>query len=128
MRRRHVKLLPLLGLVLAAISLSVAASRPAAREIVLVARGMAFYLPEDPATPNPALTVAPGETVRLTLINRDPGMRHDWAVETLGLATRMLPGDGASDTVAFEAPTRTGRHDYVCSTHSQLMRGSLEVR
>lgn len=127
MSHRYLKLL-LLVLALGGISLAFAASRPVGREIVLVARDMAFYLPGDPATPNPILPMAPGEAIRLTLVNEDPGVRHDWAVEALGLATPLLAGDGASHTLAFDAPRRRGSHEYVCSTHSVMMKGRLEVR
>jgi plastocyanin len=104
-----------------------AASKPAAREIVLISRDIAFFLPGDP-TPNPTLHVAPGESVRLRLINEDRGMRHDWAAGSLGVATRLLDGDGSADTVEFTAPQERGSHRYVCSTHAALMSGQLEVR
>jgi FtsP/CotA-like multicopper oxidase with cupredoxin domain len=47
--------------------LAVAVTRPA-REITLVARGMAFYL-ENGDLPNPTITVKPGERVRIMLRN-----------------------------------------------------------
>ncbi len=124
------RFLQLLVLVLAAGALSfavAAVSKPAAREIVLVTRDMAFYLPDDP-TPNPTLVVAPGETIRLELINRDHGMLHDWGVAAWRTATELIPGDGSSDSVVFTAPSEPGEHEYVCSTHAILMRGVLAVR
>lgn len=47
---------------LAAAGVSATVWRPAreAREIRLVARGMAFYLESDPSTPNPTLVVKAG--------------------------------------------------------------------
>lgn len=114
--------------ILGALAFAVAAlSKPEPREIVLTARDVAFFLPGDP-TPNPTLVVAPGETVRLRLVNQDRGMRHDWAAGSLGVATRLLAGDGGSDSVVFTAPRERGSHRYVCSTHAQLMSGRLEVR
>ena len=104
-----------------------ATSKPAPREIALVARDMAFYLPDDP-TPNPTLVVAPGESVRVTLVNEDRGMLHDWAVAAWRASTGLIPGDGSRVSVVFRAPDEPGEHEYVCSTHAMLMRGRLEVR
>ena len=96
------------------------------REIRLVARDMAFYLPGG-ATPNPALHVAPGERVRLVVENRDPGMRHDLALPSLDRATAVV-GAGREAGVVLQAPERTGEHEYLCSLHPVLMRGVLRVR
>ena len=104
-----------------------AASKPAPREIVMVAREVAFFLPGDP-TPNPTLVVAPGESVRLRLVNEDRGVEHDWAAGSLGVATRLLAGDGSADVVVFTAPHERGSHRYVCSSHAAMMSGRLEVR
>ena len=122
-------LLALIGLALVgALSFAVsAASKPPPREIVLVARDVAFYLPGE-STPNPTLRVAPGESIRLRLVNEDRGTRHDWVAGTLGAATRLLGGDGDSDAVVFTAPSERGSHRYVCSTHAVMMSGQLEVR
>jgi plastocyanin len=98
-----------------------------AREVTLHARGMAFYLPGSDA-PNPTLRVTAGESVRLTVINDDPGVRHDLAVESLGLTMAPLattPGSRSSATL--DAPSRPGRYPYVCTFHAQMMRGVLEV-
>jgi hypothetical protein len=114
-----------------AIAGSTAALRPAPREIVLVAQDMAFFL-DGPAggarTPNPTLTLERGEIVRLTLINRDAGMDHDWAARGLDVATRLVRGDGSVTSALIEAPAEPGRHEYVCSVHDKMMRGVLEVR
>lgn len=96
------------------------------REIRLVTRGMAYYLPGE-ETPNPTLHVAPGDRVRLVLENRDPGMRHDLALPGLDRATPVLE-TGRTASVVFRAPGRTGTYEYVCSLHPVLMRGALEVR
>jgi plastocyanin len=96
------------------------------REIVLEARGMAFYLPGDP-TANPTLRFAAGERVRLTLVNRDPGMEHDLALAGLGVATPVLGGEGARHSLVLRLPATRGEHDYVCTLHPLLMRGRLVV-
>lgn len=103
---------------------------PEPREVRLVARDMAFYLPGD-TTPNPTLRFAPGERVRVVLVNEEPGMAHDVVASGLGLATPLVQGraDGgeiASDVV--RAPERPGTHEYVCSLHPILMRGVIEIR
>lgn len=113
-------------LALAGIALSVLASRPAPREIVVVAKDMAFYLADD-STPNPTIRLLPDERVRLRLINQDRGIDHDWIVRSMNLATRILPGDGSSQQILITAPSDPGRHDYACSTHDRMMRGTLEV-
>lgn len=103
------------------------------REVRLVARDMAYYLPGG-TTPNPTLRFAPGERVRVVLVNEDPGMAHDVLAPGLGLATPLVlgrpPGQGrgpvATDVV--RAPDRPGTHEYVCSLHPVLMRGLIEVR
>jgi plastocyanin len=117
---------------LGALALSgTASSKTAPREIVLVAQDMAFYL--DGASgaeriANPTLTLGRGETVRLVLVNRDPGMEHDWASRGLDAGTSVVPGDGSVASVSIEAPATPGRHEYVCSLHARMMRGVIEVR
>lgn len=96
------------------------------REIRLVARDMAFYLPGG-ETPNPALRVAPGERVRLVVENRDLGMRHDLALPALDRTTAVVVA-GREAEVVIRAPERPGDHEYVCSLHPVLMRGVLRVR
>lgn len=108
-----------------------ASSETVPREIVLVADDMAFYL--DGATgaeriANPTLTLGRGETVRLVLVNRDPGMDHDWGSRGLDAGTSVIPGDGGTTSVRIEAPAEPGRHEYVCSLHARMMRGVIEVR
>jgi len=126
-KRRFIQLLGVAVVVGAFAFAMAAASRTTPREIVLVAKDVSFYLPGD-STPNPTLAVAAGETVRLTLINEDQGMLHDWAVDAWREATRLIPGDGSADSIVFTAPTEAGETEYVCSTHAVLMRGTIRVR
>lgn len=124
-------LLPLLGLALACgVGIGGMSARTGGRgeprTIHLTARGMAFYLDGNPA-PNPTLVLRRGEEVRLTLTNQDPGMKHDFAVESLDLATDPLLRAGTTTTLVFEAPGRPGESEYVCTFHDVKMRGILKV-
>jgi plastocyanin len=98
---------------------------PAPREIVVVARGMTFYLDGD-ATPNPTIKVAPGELVRLTLRNAEAGVSHNFVVRSLGVASTVLDGIG-STSFTLKAPDQPGEHPYICTPHSAMMSGILEV-
>lgn len=108
-------------------------AEPEPREVRLVARDMAYYLPGG-TTPNPTLSFAPGERVRVVLVNEDLGLAHDVVAPGLGLATPLVlgrptgQGRGAVATDVVRAPDRPGTHEYVCSLHPVLMRGLIEVR
>ena len=102
-----------------------ASTRPAVRDITLVVRGMAFYL-DGGSEPNPTIQVRTGETVQLTLLNRDPGLKHNLTIEALGLDMPHLETD-ASMKVRLRAPSRPGRLPYVCAPHSEMMHGVIEV-
>jgi plastocyanin len=130
---RRVSLIATAGLLAGLLGGGIAMSRatapapPAAgREIVLVARDMAYYLPGDPR-PNPTLEVARGETVRVVLRNQDPGMEHDFAVPALGAASAPIDGRG-STALTLRAPAARGEHEYLCTLHAVVMRGVLSVR
>lgn len=117
--------------VMAAVAITAAtyvadASQPI-NEYTLVARDMAFYLP-GASVPNPQLVVPAEERVRLTMVNRDAGIDHDVAVESLGVASGAVHGDGSSTTLEFRAPREPGEHQYVCRLHGRMMRGKLVVR
>ena len=101
-------------------------ARPEAREVRLVARDMAFYLPGDD-TPNPTLRLAAGERVRIVLENADPGMMHDLVAAGLGVATPLVERGGSAG-VELRLPGTPGTHEYLCSLHPVLMRGLVEVR
>jgi|SRR5918999_1299042 hypothetical protein len=114
-----------------AIALAVRATGgPEPREVTLLARGMTFYLPDDP-TPNPRLIVGRGEEVRFLLRNEDRGMPHDLEVPEDGgerKATREVRGVGDTASLTFRAPEAPGEYEYLCTLHARMMRGVLEVR
>lgn len=103
-----------------------ALSRPAPREITLVTRGMEFYL-ENGDLPNPAISLRPGERVRIVLRNEDRGLRHDFAFPSVDAALDPVTWN-QSDSVVFEAPDRPGTYDYWCRPHMTMMRGTIIVR
>lgn len=112
------------------IALSVrAAVRPEPRELTLIARDMAFYLPGDP-TPNPRLIAERGEELRITLRNEDQGRAHDLAVPGRygAKSTPLLRRAGESADLTLRVPDEAGEYPYLCNLHSQMMRGVLEVR
>ena len=102
-----------------------AVSRTPAREVMVVVRGMAFYLEGDP-TPNPTIRVKAGERVRIVLRNEDRGFVHDFAVPA---------ADGAVDQVRWsetnvatiEMPAAPGTYKYFCRPHQLMMSGTLIV-
>jgi plastocyanin len=102
-----------------------ASARGASREIVLVARQMAFYV-EGGGEPNPTLVVRPGEEVRIVLKNQEPGVFHDLKVGGVNVSVEPIRA-GATATLTFRAPDRPGRYEYVCRPHAQMMTGVLLV-
>ena len=97
----------------------------APREIVLVARGMAFYV-DGQRAPNPVLTMTAGETVRIVVRNEDVGIAHNFEIPTWDEATPIVYGD-ATAMVQIKVPSRPGRHDYVCRPHAAMMNGVVDV-
>lgn len=97
-----------------------------AREIRLVARGMAFYLESDPATPNPTLVVKTGERVRIVLTNQERGFTHDVAVPAMQAGIDGLDWNEAGSMV-LGVPLAPGDYEYVCRPHAAMMRGTLRV-
>ena len=96
-----------------------------AREVVLVARGMAFEAPGQEGA-SPTLRLKAGERIRLVLENRDPGMKHDVVAPGLGLRTATVEF-GATDRLLVTVPRTPGTYDYFCSYHGRLMRGRMVV-
>lgn len=119
-------ILLLVGLAATALSISTRSGDGEIREIVLVARDMAFYRPGD-GVPNPTLRVAPDRSVRLTLINGDPGVIHDLVVESLGWTLGRVREKGSSVSAVLRTPSTPGAHEYACSLHPVTMRGSIEI-
>jgi hypothetical protein len=110
---------------LAALMPVVANPRTGPREIVLVARDMAFYL-EGSQTPNPTIVVKRSEEVRVIVRNQDPGITHALAIGSLRASiSRIEPG--TTQGVQFRAPRKTGRYDYVCPPHALMMKGVILV-
>ena len=98
----------------------------APREVVLVARDMAFTAPGEAPGPNPTLRLRAGERIRLVLENRDPGMKHDLVVTGLGVRMAVLDY-GAVDRRVIMVPRTPGDYEYVCSFHARLMRGRIVI-
>lgn len=99
--------------------------KTAPREIVLVAKNMAFYL-DGNSTPNPAIRVKRGEEIVITVRNEDQGMTHDLSIAAWDASTRALNGV-SSDRLSLTVPSKAGTVDYVCRPHSTMMRGNLVV-
>lgn len=80
---------------------------------------------------NPDLTVHPGDTVRITVINAD-GMSHDLVIPDLDVASATMQSRGSSVEVEFSIKdSQSGTYAYFCSIagHRQAgMEGSLIVR
>jgi len=112
-----------LGGILALLPLGARSLEP--REVIVVARQMSFYV-GDGSTANPIIQVAPGERIRITLINADPGFDHDFAVAAWDVRTPVLHGEGRTSLV-FQAPDTPGTVTYVCSVHDSMMKGIIEV-
>lgn len=113
-------------LVAAMIPVLSTSAAPEPREIRLVARGVQFYLEQDPRTPNPTIDVRAGETVTITLRNEERGITHDLAVSALAVGLAPLKW-GESASVTFTAPEEPGSYEYVCRPHRAMMRGVVRV-
>jgi plastocyanin len=95
------------------------------REIVILARQMSFYF-EGGTAGNPTIRVSPGERIRVTLVNGDAGIDHDFAVPAWSVATAVRQGVGKA-SVVFQAPGKPGKTAYVCTLHDSMMTGTIEV-
>ncbi len=88
------------------------------------------------ASPGPALVVAPGDTVTVTL-NSGDSVTHNWGVDYNGNGT-CDPGEPCSGsfggtfpsptTFTFTATSTTGNHTYFCFIHHAPMLGTFVVR
>jgi plastocyanin len=101
------------------------AERANPRDIVMVARDMAFF-EAGSATRNPSIRVRSGEHIALTFRNEEPGITHDFAITEWSLATRPVLG-GEVDRIVFTVPDATTGVEYVCRPHSATMRGAIVV-
>ena len=98
-----------------------------AREITVVARGMAFYLEGNPI-PNPLLEFEPAERIAITFINQERGIQHDLRFPALNLGTGLLDGGGSSERLIFRVPAERGDSRYTCSIHAIMMNGRVSIR
>ena len=94
------------------------------RDIYLVARDMAYYADGRPE-PNPTLHLSRRERVRVHLLNRDPGITHNFTVGAWHAATPLISEGEA--TVEFTAPADAGDTAYACTPHGEMMRGTIRV-
>jgi plastocyanin len=96
------------------------------REIVLIAKDVAFHKAGEPSQANPTLRLKKGETVRLTLINQEPGqVLHCFSIGGLAVKTSRDLATGESETLTFR-PTEDGVFSYACLMHP-MMAGKILV-
>ena len=112
-------------LMLLAVLLPALSSTPT-REVTLVAKGMAFYLENDPSTPNPTLEVKAGERLRVVLRNQDRGLTHDFAVPAVAAAMNAIDWNESGEVV-LDVPDTPGTYEYMCRPHALMMRGTIRV-
>lgn len=123
---RRIARVALLTVVAAALGVGVTLAvrpDPQPREIVLTARGMAFYVDGDDR-PNPALRVRPGEYVRFVLRNEAPGFVHDLAIPEMNVSLEPIAA-GQSRATVVRVPALTGPVRYVCRPHERMMSGTI---
>ena len=125
-RKISMKLVAALAVVMIVGALLPVMTDAPAREITLVARGMAFYVDGDFDRPNPTLEVKASERVRIVVRNEERGMTHDFAVPAADAATDLLNWN-EQDEVIFDVPDKPGVYEYVCRPHALMMRGTLRV-
>jgi plastocyanin len=104
-----------------------AITRSEDRQIVLVARGMAFYRLGDPTIANPPIRLNAGERVRIVLRNEDRGITHDFAVPGFDAALDQIDWN-EEDDVTFDVPKVPGRYQYFCRPHMLMMHGEIIVQ
>ena len=119
-----VALLPVAILVIALASFSLRHQPPAPemapREIAMVAQGEHFN------GTNPPLDLRKGETVAITVENRDPNNSYDFRISKLSVRTGYLhPGE--SERIVFR-PSKAGVFSYGCTLHPGIMEGQVIVR
>jgi len=90
------------------------------REITFEIRGMAF------GDDNPTIQIRPRETVRFTIHNLHPGMKHNFAIVGTDIRTRLLSYN-EKESILFRR-TAEGEWVYQCDPHAAQMNGRLIVR
>ena len=114
-----------IALTTAAVS-SLETSTTEIREVVLVAKGMIFHSAHQPGVTNPHVKLNKGETIKLTIMNEDPGqVLHCFTVPGLGLKTSGFLMEGESETMLF-TPKKKGVFTYTCMLHP-TMTGKFSV-
>jgi heme/copper-type cytochrome/quinol oxidase subunit 2 len=97
-----------------------------AREMVLITKDISFRLPSRPDVPNPPLHLKKGETVKLTLLNQEPGkVLHCFTLGGLGVKTSRHLATGEWETLTF-TPREKGVFSYACLMHP-MMAGKIVV-
>ena len=105
------------------------ASRQPARELIVVARGMTYYVNGAPA-PNPELQFVPGEDVRLVFRNEDKGMLHDFRIASWSVTTGLVEG-GRERSIEFTVPAGPDvpmTATYNCTPHAAMMAGGVTLK
>jgi plastocyanin len=115
-----------IAVLMSVIALLPALSSTPTRDVTLVVKGMAFYLENDPHTPNPTIDVKAGERVRVVVKNQDRGLTHDFAVPVVGAVMKEITWN-QTGRVVFTMPNETGTYEYMCQPHRLMMRGTIRV-
>ena len=95
------------------------------REVRLVVRDMRFYV-DGSQEPNPTLTFRAGERVKIILTNEDAGIDHDFSVPSWEAKTKLLEGR-SEDAIILKVPAAKGTESYICTPHSEMMRGTIRI-
>jgi plastocyanin len=97
-----------------------------AREVVLIAKDVSFHKAGETGQANPAIHLKKGETVKLTLMNQEPGqVLHCFSIGGLGVKTSRNLAAGESETLTFK-PGEKGIFSYACLMHP-MMAGKIVV-
>jgi hypothetical protein len=96
------------------------------RQIVLLAKDVAFYKAGETGPANPTIYLKKGEPVTLTLINQEPGqVLHCFSIGGLGIKTSRSLATGESEMLTF-TPAERGVFSYACLMHP-MMAGKILV-
>jgi hypothetical protein len=126
MKRRAPIVFAAVFIALAAVFLpGLVASREPTRELLIVARGMTYYV-DDGSAPNPELQFRPGEQVHLVFRNEDKGMLHDFGIAEWRVSTGLV--QGGSERKVPANPAVSTNLTYHCTPHAAMMAGTVTVR